>query len=348
MTMTQWSWSIPASSTATSHGAIAPGLSAVLTADVVEPAVVSSSPGEGWALLRRHLLLAMAASLAGLYALMHFAELRIDPWRASNLPFCAAAVLALVLRFGLPRTGWRHAAPLARFSEYAALFMLISLMGATASYPVSGLTHGYADAKLHRIDLALGFEWVAWYKCVAAHPALQVLGTAVYRSIYVTPAILLGVAAWTGRHDRAYHFLATFWLAAFITLCLFSLMPAVGPFSYLWHGPITYMPESELWQPGLIPALRAHSVHVVDLGQLRGLVSAPSFHTAAAVLYIVAAWRVPSLRWPLLTLNALMLLSTPVEGTHYLSDMILGAIVAVTALVLVRLYRSWLRETGRA
>jgi membrane-associated phospholipid phosphatase len=300
---------------------------------------VASFPGEGWSLLRRHLFLAMAASLAALYAFMHLAELRIDPWRASNLPFFVAGLLALGVRFALPRSNWRHAAPLARFSEYAALFVLISLMGATASYPVSGLTHGYADAKLHRIDLALGFDWIGWYRCVAAHPVLQVLGTAVYRSIYVTPALLLGVAAWTGRHDRAYHFLATFWLAAFITLCLFSLMPAVGPFSYLWHGPITYMPESELWQPGLIPALRAHSVHVVDLGQLRGLVSAPSFHTAAAVLYIVAAWRVPSLRWPLLTLNALMLLSTPVEGTHYLSDMILGAIVAVTALALVGLYR---------
>ncbi len=347
MTMTQGSWPVSSSPAANSRQATSPGLNVILKADAEAP-IPAPEPGEGWYFLRRHLFLAMTTSLVALYALMHFAELRIDPWRASNVPFAAAGLLTLGLRFGLLRTGWRHAAPLARFSEYAALFMLISLLGATASYPVSGLTHGYADAKLHRIDRALGFDWIVWYKCVAAHPALQVLGTTVYRSIYVTPALLLGVAAWTGRHDRAYHFLATFWLAAAITLCLFSLMPAVGPFSYLWHGPIIYMPESELWQPGLIPALRAHSVHVVDLGQLRGLVSAPSFHTAAAVLYIVAAWRVPSLRWPLLTLNALMLLSTPVEGTHYLSDMILGAIVAVTALVLVGFYRNWLTETGRA
>ena len=38
----------------------------------------------------------------------------------------------------------------------------------------------------------------------------------------------------------------------------------------------------------------------------------------------------------MLTLNAAMLLSTPVEGTHYLSDMLIGAVVAVAAVVIVR------------
>ena len=116
----------------------------------------------------------------------------------------------------------------------------------------------------------------------------------------------------------------------------YPLMTAVGPLSYLWHGPLPYLPESEEWQAALIPALRAHQVHYVDLAQLRGLVSAPSFHTVAAVLYIRAAWPHRELRAPLVAVNAAMLLSTPVEGTHYLIDMILGAVVAVVAIVAVR------------
>jgi len=95
------------------------------------------------------------------------------------------------------------------------------------------------------------------------------------------------------------------------------------------------LPESEMWQAGVIPALRAHQVHVVDLGHLRGLVSAPSFHTAAAVLFIHTAWRSRDLRWPVLGINLAMLLATPVEGTHYLTDMILGAAVAAVAILLV-------------
>lgn len=319
----QPSWSMPD----------AAGLATAVAMPIDRPSVGSPQSTIG-----RHFLIALGFSMLLLAALMHAAQLRIDPFLPSNLPFYAVFIAAAALRFGLPRTGWRYAQPVAHFSLYVALFMLISLMGATASYPVAALTHGYADPLLQRIDEALGFDWLAWYRLAADSPTLQFAGTVAYRSIYVTPALLLWNFARAGHYDRAWRFMASFWLAAVITLILFSLMPAVGPFSYLWHEPIRYMPESELWQSGLIPALRAHSVHIVDLGQLRGIVSAPSFHTAAAMLYIVAGWHMASLRWPIVALNAAMLLSTPVEGTHYLIDMILGVGVALSALALIRAY----------
>ncbi|WHO40213.1 phosphatase PAP2 family protein [Sphingobium sp. AP49] len=289
--------------------------------------------------IRRHFLAALGVSMVLLALLLDMADLRIDFWQPSSVAYGAAAALLLALRFGLPRSGWRHAGAVAHFSTYVGLFALISVMGAAASYPVAAVTHGYADATLQRIDLALGFDWLAWYRLTAAHQGLQFLETAAYRSIYVTPALLLWWMARAGEQERAWRFIATFWLAAVLTLLLFSLMPAVGPFSYLWHAPIHYMPESELWQQGLIPALRVHAVHAIDLGQLRGIVSAPSFHTAAAVLYIAAGWRIAALRWPVVVLNGAMLLSTPVEGTHYLIDMILGLGVALTALALMDIHR---------
>ncbi|WP_448536780.1 phosphatase PAP2 family protein [Sphingobium yanoikuyae] len=289
--------------------------------------------------IRRHFLAALGVSMLLLALLLDMAGLRIDFWQVSSIAYGAAAALLLALRFGLPRSGWRHAGTVAPFATYVGLFTLISVMGAAASYPVAALTHGYADATLQRIDAALGFDWLHWYRLTASHRGLQFLETAAYRSIYVTPALLLWCMARAGEQERAWRFIATFWLAAVITLILFSLMPAVGPFSYLWHEPIHYMPESELWQQGLIPALRTHAVHAIDLGQLRGIVSAPSFHTAAAVLYIAAGWRIAALRWPVVALNAAMLLSTPVEGTHYLIDMILGLGVALTALALMDMHR---------
>jgi hypothetical protein len=194
------------------------------------------------------------------------------------------------------------------------------------------------DATLQRIDELLGFDWLAWYRLVADHRALQWLGLAAYRTIYLTPAVLLGFYAWKGDKAAAHRFLMTFWLAAMLTLMLYPLMTAVGPLSFLWHGPLPYLPESEEWQAALIPALRAHQVHVVDLAQLRGLVSAPSFHTVAAVLYLRAAWPHRELRAPLFALNGAMLLSTPVEGTHYLIDMILGAVVAIVAILAMRAF----------
>jgi hypothetical protein len=274
----------------------------------------------------------IGASVLVLAVLMHQAGLAIDPSAASNLPYDACGALAVGLCVGLRRRATRVQQVVRDTAEYYALFTLIGLVGAVASYPDAATSHGFVDATLARADAAVGFDWVGWYRVVAEHPVLQVAGRLAYESIYWTPVAILGAFAWTGRQDRARACLASFWVAALLTLALFRLMPAVGPLAYLWHGPVPYMPASALWQPVLIPPLRQHLVHTVDLGQLRGLVSAPSFHTAAAVLYIVAAWPMRRLRWPVLGINAAMLLSTPVEGTHYLTDMLAGAAVAGVAL----------------
>lgn len=278
---------------------------------------------------------AIAASLVVTALLMAAAGLHVRPFVPENIGYYAAAVILGAIRFAPLSREWRGGA-LCEAVEYYALFAIIALAGTVATYPIATLTHGYHDAELQRIDSLIGFDWPAWYRTVAAHPLLQETGLAAYRSVFVTPAVLLGYFAWTGERGRAYRLLAAFWLAAAITLAAFALMPAIGPFSFLWHGAIPYMPESETWQAGLIPALRAHAVTEINLAHLRGLVSAPSFHAAAAVLFIAASWSAAPLRAPLIALNLAMLLATPVEGTHYLIDMILGAAVAAAALVAVR------------
>lgn len=284
------------------------------------------------------------ASLCVVTALMHVAGLRIDPSSPSLWPFYACGGVATGLCVGFRKRARPHHRVVRDLAEYLALATLIALVGALASYPDAAVTHGFIDPALARADAALGFNWVAWYTVVAAHPALQLAGRTAYDSIYWTPAAILAFFAWTGRQDRARALLASLAIAAAITLTLFAFLPAVGPFAYLWHGPAPYMPISGLWQPTLIPPLREHHVHVVDVGALRGLVSIPSYHTAAAVLFIAAAWPERRLRWPVLALNAAMLLSTPVEGTHYLVDMIAGAAVAGVALALVRGLHAALRR----
>ena len=124
-----------------------------------------------------------------------------------------------------------------------------------------------------------------------------------------------------------------------VTLTLFRFVPAIGPLATLWHGPIPYLPESALYEADLFPLLRHGSGYVIDIGALRGLVSVPSFHTASGVVYIAVAWPMARLRWPVLALTTGMLLATPVEGTHYLADMLAGATVAGLALLAVSALR---------
>ena len=308
--------------------------------DLARPFERVVASARSWPTRGQALAIAMVANLAVLLLLMAATRLRID-WRSAGaLAYYAACTVAVAVRLGFARSPSRVLRALAHFAEYAIAFMLIGLLGAVGSYPVSAASHGFYDPALQAIDEALHFDWLAWYTLVAAHPVLQVAGHIAYEAIYLTPTLILAYFAWTGRRREAHTMLATFWVAAAITLVLFFFMPAVGPFAYLWHGPIPYMPASELWQPELIPAMRHHTMQVIDLGQLRGLVSAPSFHTAAAVLYIAIAWPYRPLRVPVLAINSAMLMATPVEGTHYLADMLGGAAVALTSLGVI----AWLER----
>lgn len=298
-------------------------------------------PGSAIGFSAGQVRLAVLAAVAACAGLLWRAGLGIDPFARSNIPYYAILALGPLARGWCARDQRRWSLVLADVVEYYTLFMALALIGAVSSYPIAAMSEGFADAGLQRMDELLQFDWLAWYRTVAAHRSLQLLGIAAYQSIFLTPALLLGWFALTGQRRQAHRFLAAFAIAAVLTLAIYSQMPAVGPFSYLWRGPIPYMPVSELWQPDLIPALRNHMLTMVDLGQLRGLVSAPSFHAASATLYIAAAQRCGPLRWWLTAIPCAMLLSTPVEGTHYLIDLILGAGVALVAWFFASLLMRW-------
>ena len=222
------------------------------------------------------------------------------------------------------------------FSENMLIFLAICFLGVIASYPAAAESRGFSDPMLHHMDRLLHFDWIAWYLAVSGYPSLQWASTVAYSAIYVSPIIIMAWYACSQRTIEAREFLLTFWLATLLTLLLFPLFPAEGPLAFLWHGPIPYMPTSALYQEQLIPELRSHRMSVIDLGALRGLVCAPSFHTAAGVLYMIAAWPIRRLRWILIPVNVAMLVATPIEGTHYLVDMIAGLLVAIFATCLVK------------
>jgi PAP2 superfamily len=253
------------------------------------------------------------------------------------MPLLAGSCLALAAVRYATHNGKSLAQARARhFAESILAFLAMTALGAIASYGMAASSVGFDDARLAHADRLLGFDWIEWYLAVVHHPMLQVLGAAAYASVYVSPVVLIGYLAWTGRQGAARRFLLTFWLSIVVTLLLFPLLPARGALAYLWHGPIPYMPTNGLYQDAIIPALRAHTMRAIDFGALRGLVCAPSFHTVCGVLFIAWSWPLVRLRWTLVPLNLAMLAATPVEGTHYLIDMILGALVAIAAIAAVR------------
>ncbi len=281
----------------------------------------------------RWLIVGIAGAVVIDVLLLLSAHLRIDiSWASIGFAAWGVASGAICYAFRARATPGQRIAR--DFTESVSLFAAISLLGAVASYPLASGDRSFVDPALERIDLSLHFHWIRWYELVATHAWLQSVERMAYLSIFFTPALLLGHFACSGRLAESRLFIATFGVAALITLALFPLLPAAGPFATLWHGAMPYMPLSALYQDQVILALRHHAIHAVDLGALHGLVCAPSFHAASAVLYMATAWRIAPLRWPIAALNVAMLLATPVEGTHYLADLLCGMIVASLALAL--------------
>lgn len=307
----------------------------------VPDAPIAPIPGSWLAAGAAFSALALAFLLAG-------EHLVVEPFAPGNRVILASLGLIAAVWYALrqPRDQWQRIAR--DYCEYIALFVMVCLMGAVASYPAAAVSHGFSDVQLERVDQLFGFDWLSLYNFVADRPWLQHAERLAYASIYVTPALLLGHHAISGQRAEARRFIAAFWLAAILTLFAFQLFPAVGPLATLDHAPLRYMPASALYQSELIPLLRAHMVHQIDLGALHGLVCAPSFHTTSAVLYTWAAWPIRRLRWPLALLNLAMLASTPVEGTHYLADMIAGAAVALLALTAMTALARWLAARSPA
>jgi hypothetical protein len=285
----------------------------------------------------------LAASAILLVVLLYAARIGV----AAGGPGAVAAVLWMAITgftaYGLRRPRSRMETVARDASEYFGVFVAVTLFGIVASYAVAAQSVGYVDGWLARVDAQLGFDWNAWYAFVAAHPVVRIAGRIAYGNIYVSPSVLLAYFALSGQKREARMFIAAFWLAVVLTLVAFVLIPAQGPLAASWHGPIPYMPSSALYQAELIPQLRSHGLSQIHVEALQGVVCAPSFHAASGVLFIAAAWRAGPLRWPLLAANMLMLLATPVEGTHYLVDILMGVAVALVAIAATRLLVGRLR-----
>ena len=175
----------------------------------------------------------LAGSLLIVIAMMGWADLSMDFLKASNAKYLLALTLLASIRYAMRDQASGRPRIARDFAEYVGFFLFISLLGATATYPAAAATSGFADAALARIDAALGFEWMDWYRLVVANPWLQTAGSLAYANIYMSPVLLLGGLAISGERARAQLFLFSFWLAAVITMLLFLAMPAVGPLAYV-------------------------------------------------------------------------------------------------------------------
>jgi membrane-associated phospholipid phosphatase len=79
-----------------------------------------------------------------------------------------------------------------------------------------------------------------------------------------------------------------------------------------------------------------NAAHILTLDQLPGLTTFPSFHTAMGIICTWCSRGSIGLFPLMLIINGLMIASTPILGSHYLADVIGGALLAIAAIYLLR------------
>lgn len=285
---------------------------------------------DAWRIPRRHLWLALAASMCLLAFGLPRAGLVIDPWEHVHLLLMLTT--AAILSTKAERAGKLWPLRWARLLESLALFLALTLVGVLASYVLSAWSSDYADPLLAKVDAVLGFDWMAAYRFTRSAPAVQWIGSWAYQCIGAIPLLLLAVLELSGKDQEARRFLLAYWMGLVFTMMCFPFFPAIGPLARLAADQMTYVPVSGVQHTLVIEAARRGALGDLEIKELVGMVTFPSFHAAAATLFMWFGRRLRGWRWPICAVSFAMLLSTPIEGNHYLVDLLAGIAVASLAI----------------
>ena len=234
---------------------------------------------------------------------------------------------------------FRRTAPMRLHTTFVigslAQVLLTTVIFAPATYVAATFSWPLQDAVLHSFDRALGLEWRAYLDFVNGQPWLGGLLSYGYKMIQWPIFAIPLVLGLCGHVLRLNQFVLAFAMALAVTTVVSAFVPAVAAYAHLGLSPADYGNIRPLADSEHLPdlqQLRAGTFGPLDITQVTGIVTFPSFHAASCLLYAWAFWPVRWLRPITLTANGLMLAATPIDGGHYFIDVFAGLAVAAAAI----------------
>jgi membrane-associated phospholipid phosphatase len=214
---------------------------------------------------------------------------------------------------------------------------LLGFCGTPLTYIAASAALPLQDATLSYWDQCLGLDWTAYYNFCIARPMVLQYAYFFYAMI-IWPGMGVPILlALTKNYVRLQQFTMACTLTIFATAIISALLPAIG--TYQQYGVPAETPTFNaigyLIQLDRLPLARDGTLRVLNLSQIGGIVTFPSFHAAVAML---AMWGLWCLWWmrplALITMGG-MLIATPLLGGHYFVDVIAGVLVAAVAITVV-------------
>jgi membrane-associated phospholipid phosphatase len=257
-----------------------------------------------------------------------------------NFPTIPAAIagcaaLASFYRF------FRPDPPIVYATELITQILLIIFLGELLAYGAAASGMPYRDGELLAADRWLGFDLQAYLGFVDSRPWLVSVSLVAYMTMLWQAPIVFVVLSLSARVERLQDFALSLVVSLVVTIAIFALFPALGWYGYLRVEPAAF-PHLSFFATFVshLEAVRGGTLRAIPIDDIRGVISFPSYHAAAAALAVWALWPIRLIRWPLMMVNAVMVASTPIEGTHYLVDVIGGLAVSAGSVLFV----VWIRH----
>jgi hypothetical protein len=222
----------------------------------------------------------------------------------------------------------------------AAAILFLSLIQITAPMQYGALALGrpFIDGWLDSADRWLGIDVALLTAWTAQFPWLVSALNVTYNSLAPQLFVPLVVLPFAGDRSALWEYLWHLHVSLIGALICLALWPTVYVFTYRHFDPLVSpaMVEScmrQLW------ALHAGTFRVVTLQDMQGLISFPSFHTAAAIAVTWALRRQSRWIWmPIALINVGLVSATVFLGLHYVTDLLGTAALLGASLVM---YRRW-------
>lgn len=200
---------------------------------------------------------------------------------------------------------------------------------AALSYIVIAPALPLMDAHFAAADLALGFDWPAIYLWIEENPEVRRALSFFYASSLPHIGVVLILTGLTGHTHRARELNALLIATSLPMIFISGALPAMS--AWVHHG----LGLEHAYHLEHVKGLRDGTFRLLEVGNLLGIITFPSFHTAITLVLVWVCRGIPWLFWPTVLIGIGQLVSIPVAGGHYLVDMLAAAIITVITVAVL-------------
>ena len=237
---------------------------------------------------------------------------------------CCVIWVSFVISPGPRRTWITAEAALAFFLMHAITWIV-----APGQYGALAIGRPFIDETLAHADAAIGIDVSVLLAWVKEHPRVLTVLRWGYGTLSLQILLAIPVMRLLRERDAMWEYVFHFHFCLIVTLVASALWPVAGP--YQWFAYTT--PEDLARVVTQVNGFHDGTLTVVRWAELAGLISNPSFHTAAGLF---ATWAVRKRWWlvaPMVVINGLLILATFLTGIHYLVDTLAGGLVFAMSLL---------------